>query len=187
MNKQGGFERNIFFILAFLIAAGTWGAMADSPDAPLMDSEQIKACQQGHMEVLSSYLGSGNTVVMACSYKAEWEPPASLTGKGILTTYAVIVRSEHQDFPVGTKVKWVNYIESPGSVAQKIIDGWKSPDGELVYIINPMKGSEGKGEDIAKVKNDIPELLDCIRFSIANKSFYNNLRAMLDIPVRREQ
>lgn len=187
MNKHVVFERNIFFILVFLIAAGTWGAMADSPDAPLMDSEQIKACQQGHMEVLSSYLGSGNTVVMACSYKAEWEPPASLTGKGILTTYAVIVRSEHQDFPVGTKVKWVNYIESPGSVAQEIIDRWKSPDGELVYIINPMKGSEGEGEDIAKVKNDIPELLDCIRFSIANKSFYNNLRAMLDIPVRREQ
>ncbi|WP_418385963.1 hypothetical protein, partial [Akkermansia sp.] len=71
MNKHGVFERNIFFILVFLIAAGTWGAMADSPDAPLMDSEQIKACQQGHMEVLSSYLGSGNTVVMACSYKAE--------------------------------------------------------------------------------------------------------------------
>ena len=78
-------------------------------------------------------------------------------------------------------------VGASGSVAQEIIDRWKSPDGELVYIINPMKGSEGEGEDIAKVKNDIPELLDCIRFSIANKSFYNNLRAMLDIPVRREQ
>lgn len=185
--KKCVFAWKISLILAFLIAAGTWVVTADSPDAPLMDNEQITACQQGQMEVLSSYLGSGNTVVMACAYKAEWEPPASLTGKGILTTYAVIVRSAHPDFPVGDKVKWVNYIESPGSVAQEIIDRWKSPDGELVYIINPMKRTEGEDEDIAKVNNDIPELLDCIRFSIANKSFYNNLRAMLDIPVRREQ
>ncbi len=38
-------------------------------NAPLMNEEQIISCQQGNMEVLSSYLGSGNMVVMACVYK----------------------------------------------------------------------------------------------------------------------
>lgn len=158
------------------------GAMADSPDAPLMKEEQIKACQQGRMEVLEAYVGKSNTVVMACAYKATWEPPSAKVGKGILTTYAVIVRSTHDSFPVGTKVKWVNYIEDAGSVARQAVEDWKNPDGKLVYVINPGKRQREQGRGIASAKDDgVAELSYSFNFPITDQGYYNNLRSMLDI------
>lgn len=176
------FQGNVLLILIFLALADIQDIMADSPEAPLMSKEQIEACQQGHMNVLSSYLGKNNTVIMACTYKAKWEPPVSQTGKGILTTYAIIVRSEDQQFPVGTKVKWINLIEEVSAIPQKVINRWKEPEGELVYIINPLERLKEK-QDISGPEDNTIELFSSIQFPISNQSFYNNLRAVLDIPV----
>lgn len=174
-------QGKVLLVLLFLLLAGIWITMADSPNAPLMSKEQIEACQQGHMKILSSYLGKNNTVIMVCAYKATWEPPASQIGKGILTTYATIVRSADQKFPVGTKVKWIDLIEEVSSIPQKVINRWKEPEGELVYIINPSEQLKEK-QDIFGPEDDTLELSSSIRFPISNQSFYNNLRAMLDIP-----
>lgn len=170
-------------MLAFLFFADMQDAGADSLDAPLMSEEQIRACRQGNMDIFASYLGSGNPVIMACAYKAEWEPPSTKTGKGILTTYATIARSTLPDFPVGTPIKWINYMEDAGSIPRQTLERWLSPDGKLVYIINPFRKEQEGGQDIASAQDRIVELSYNVNFPITDHGYYNNLRAMLDIPI----
>lgn len=166
-----------------LLLTGIQSAMADSPNVPLMSEEQVRACQQGNMDVLASYLGPDNPVVMVCVYKVEWEPLTSKSGKGTLITYATVVRSVDQAFPVGTKIKWISYLER--AIPQKMLEQCLSKEGELFYIINPWKKQRKEDQDIAHAQDDIPEISYSFNFLIAYPYYYNNLRAMLDIPVQK--
>lgn len=172
----------LIFILTILFLIGMDSAMTDSPDAPLMSEEQIRACQQGNMDVLASYLGPDNPVIMVCEYKAEWEPPTSKSSKGALTTYATVVRSVDDGFPVGTKIKWISYLE--GSISQQMLEQCLSKEGRLSYIINPWKKQREEEWDIVHAQDDIPEVSYSFNFLIAYPYYYNNLRAMLDIPIQ---
>lgn len=174
----------LLLLLPFLFFAGMQEIKADSPNAPLMNEEQIISCQQGNMEVLSSYLGSGNMVVMACVYKAEWEPPSSKNGKGKLTSYATVVRSPHRDFPVGAKIRWINYMEEVSHIPKETLDQWQSLAGKLIYIINPWRKLQKEEGDIATAQDGTEEISYSFNFPIADHTYYNNLRAVLDIPVK---
>ena len=75
-------------------------------------------------------------------------------------------------------------MEEVSDIPKETLDQWQSLAGKLIYIINPWRKLQKEEGDIATAQDGTEEISYSFNFPIADHTYYNNLRAVLDIPVK---